>query len=154
MPAQPIVIVIDDNGDHVDLIARSIQRGAASRRVSFDPSVRSFDDPIDAIAALPADRLAVVLLDYQLADGTALDWLGEFVRRNPGPVLILTSHGNERIAAQALKNGAADYLVKDQIAEHPDLLCLAIDQAVRRFKLESRNRKLSAQLKVSNSTLE
>jgi len=57
----------------------------------------------------------VILLDYLLPDMDGLEILSQlktqFVQTNL-PVIILTGQGNEQIAVQAMKSGAADYLVK------------------------------------------
>lgn len=157
MPARdrdPMVIAIDDNQDHAALLTKALKKGTKTQQIAIDPNVLTFSDPIEAIAALPVERLVVILIDYHLADSNALDWLNEFIKRDVGPVLILTSQGNQRIATEALKNGAADFLIKNQVIENHELLYQSIGQAVRRYKLESRNRVLARELKVSNHALE
>jgi DNA-binding response OmpR family regulator len=56
----------------------------------------------------------VVLLDHQLPDTTGLEVL-EAIRSRPQPpaVILVTAHGNESLAATALRRGADDYLAKD-----------------------------------------
>ena len=56
----------------------------------------------------------VVLLDHQLPDTTGLEVL-EAIRTRPQPpaVILITAHGNESLAATALRRGADDYLAKD-----------------------------------------
>jgi len=63
------------------------------------------------------ERLAgvdVVLLDHELPDTTGLEVL-EAIRTRPQPpaVILITAHGNESLAATALRSGADDYLAKD-----------------------------------------
>ncbi|MBE9035104.1 response regulator [aff. Roholtiella sp. LEGE 12411] len=57
----------------------------------------------------------VILLDYLLPDMDGLEILSQlktqFGKTNL-PVIMLTGQGNEQIAVQAMKSGAADYLVK------------------------------------------
>ncbi len=57
----------------------------------------------------------VILLDYLLPDMDGLEILSQlktqFGQTNL-PVIMLTGQGNEQIAVQAMKSGAADYLVK------------------------------------------
>lgn len=66
----------------------------------------------DAIA-LGSDA-DVILLDYQLPDGTGLDTLPRLLARpDPPSVVMVTGEGNETIAATALRAGAEDYVVKD-----------------------------------------
>lgn len=65
----------------------------------------------DALRADPAD---LVLLDLQLPDAPGLDVLAT-LRARPAPpaIVVITAHGSEDAAAQALRLGADDYLVKD-----------------------------------------
>ena len=72
-----------------------------------------------ATSAEEALRLSVtadlILLDYQLPDGTGIDLLPRLLSRpDPPSVVMVTGEGNETLAATALRAGAEDYLVKDQ----------------------------------------
>src|SRR5688500_17099688 len=66
----------------------------------------------DALASL--EGVDVVLLGHQLPDTTGLEVL-EAIRSRPQPpaVILITAHGNESLAATALRRGADDYLAKD-----------------------------------------
>ncbi len=63
-----------------------------------------------------APQADVVLLDYRLeGDRTGLDVLREIRRRRlPTLVVMMTGHGSERVAAEALQLGANDYIIKDE----------------------------------------
>ncbi len=68
--------------------------------------------PDDASQACPWD---VLLLDYRLPGDSALDVL-KIVREERHldlPVVLVTGQGDEEVAAQALRLGATDYLVKN-----------------------------------------
>ncbi|MBE9207717.1 PAS domain S-box protein [Nostoc sp. LEGE 06077] len=78
----------------------------------------------------------VILLDYLLPDQ---DWL-EFLRQLRGDlnnqqsaVIMLTGAGDEMIAMNAMKNGAQDYLVKNNF--NPKALHNTISHAVERIHL-------------------
>lgn len=66
----------------------------------------------EALAAAPGHE--VILLDHQLPDGAGLDLI-QPLRSGPGrpAVILVTGHGDESLAAAALRQGADDYLVKD-----------------------------------------
>src|SRR5215813_4851135 len=56
---------------------------------------------------------AVVVLDVRLASESGLDYLPEIVARAEPPVVVMvTAHGSERMAVEAVKRGAYDYLPK------------------------------------------
>ncbi|MBN2084106.1 MAG: response regulator [Anaerolineales bacterium] len=74
----------------------------------------------------------VLLLDYSFPDGTGLDALNKMVeQKRQIPIIIVTGRGDERVAAQAIQQGAIDYLVKspETVFELPVL----INKAVRNY---------------------
>jgi signal transduction histidine kinase len=152
--ADPEVIVIDDNPDHLNLLAAALSRGDGRSTVKLATPIHTYTDPAEALAALPADKTTVILCDYNMPSGTGLHWLADLLRPNCGPVILLTAEGDEHVAAQSLKMGAADYLIKDDVITNPDVLFQSIREALRRHKLERRNRDLSQQLKLANRDLE
>ncbi|MBW4532998.1 MAG: PAS domain S-box protein [Pleurocapsa minor HA4230-MV1] len=88
----------------------------------------------------------VILLDYLLPDMDGLEFLGElkiqFGQAN-FPVVMLTGQGNEQIAVQALKNGAAEYLIKQDLI--PESLRLVIENVrEKQAALDARKQAESA----------
>ncbi len=66
----------------------------------------------DALAA--SDGVDVVLLDHNLPDMQGTEVLEHLNRQaHPPSVVLITAHGDESVAATALRHGAEDYLVKD-----------------------------------------
>lgn len=58
-------------------------------------------------------RPDVVIADYMMTDGTALDLLPRLKEINPDtPLLILTAHGSIDLAVRAIKEGAEQFLTK------------------------------------------
>jgi DNA-binding response OmpR family regulator len=97
----------------------------------------------DALAS--ADSVDAVLLDQQLPDVTGLDLLEALrSRAQPPAVILVTAHGNESLAARALRQGADDYLAKDQA--FADLL----PQVLERVR---RNRAVRAALAAAEREL-
>jgi PAS domain S-box-containing protein len=78
----------------------------------------------------------VILLDYLLPDMDGLEFLNELktqLGQTNLPVIILTGQGDEQVAVQAMKSGAADYLVKRNTTS--ESLCLAIENVLERTRL-------------------
>jgi PAS domain S-box-containing protein len=70
----------------------------------------------------------IVLLDMNLPDGDGLEFLEAITTDNlinKLPVIMLTGERDERIAVQAMKLGAADYLVKGDVTAVSLLTCIA-----------------------------
>jgi signal transduction histidine kinase len=87
-----------------------------------------------------------ILLDFRLPDMTGLEFLDELKQQSdiPLPVIMLTGQGDERIAVQAMKRGAQDYLVKQNLA--PDILQLTVRNAIYQSRLRTQfNQQLGRQ---------
>ena len=86
----------------------------------------------NALAINGSVWLDVVLLDYQLPEMNGIDWLQQWQQLydelDRPPVIALTGQGDEEIAVQFIKLGAADYIVKDRLT--PERLRLAVNQAI------------------------
>ncbi|WP_096607914.1 response regulator [Calothrix sp. NIES-2100] len=57
----------------------------------------------------------VIVIDYLLPDMDGLEFISDLkieLDLTNLPVIVLTDHGNEQIALQAMKSGAAEYLIK------------------------------------------
>ncbi|MFM2312779.1 MAG: hypothetical protein RLZZ04_2055 [Cyanobacteriota bacterium] len=79
-----------------------------------------------------------VLLDYRLPDLDGLEFLAQLQMPSPQPclpIIMLTGQGNETIAVQAMKAGAQDYLIKDQITLEG--LRLTINGAIAKVQLHN-----------------
>jgi len=125
------ILLIED--DAVD--AKAAQRAL---RIAFPEAVvdrRNDARPEDAaqIAQIGYD---CVLLDYQLPSVLGIELLERFHADDVEhlAVIMLTGAGSERIAVEAMKAGAEDYLRKDEIS--PDLLRRAVLGAVERVRLQ------------------
>jgi DNA-binding NarL/FixJ family response regulator len=101
------------------------------------------------IDRLDAGGIDVVLLDLGLPDSTGLETLtsvvdvAEFV-----PVIVLTGLQDERVGIEAIKGGAQDYLVKDEVSS--DLLVRSIHHAIERNRQERGRTRRAEQLEALN----
>ena len=91
---------------------------AVLRLVEMVLLAAGFEAALTARTAREALELAgqadVILLDHNLPDGNGIDLLPSFKAAAGQPsVIMVTAHGNESLAAAALRLGAEDYLVKD-----------------------------------------
>jgi two-component system cell cycle sensor histidine kinase/response regulator CckA len=105
-----VLLIDDDEDDYVitnDLLSE-IQGG------NFELQwVASYDSALEAIGR---NEHHVYLLDYHLGEHNGLDLLRKAIRNGcKAPIILLTGQGDHRIDLEAMKAGAADYLVKGQI---------------------------------------
>jgi len=144
------VVVVDDDMDHRNLIRAALESDCECGK---SISILEYEEPDLALASLPPEGNVVVLVDYNLNGASGLDWIQDFARTSMGPVIIMTSSGDEDIAAKAFRMGAADYLDKGDVIRNPMELWDSINRSIRRFKLEKTNRTLARSLKLANAEL-
>jgi PAS domain S-box-containing protein len=69
-----------------------------------------------ALVHLSDRKYDIYLFDYLLGEKTGIDLIGEAVRIEcEGPIILLTGKGDTKIAVEALRLGAADYLIKSEL---------------------------------------
>ena len=127
------VLYAEPNASDVDLLQRHLARYAPHVQVEAVFTAQ------EALARLPPEVSPgpdVLLLDYKLPGMNALDVVREVrhVRGLRVPIIVITGHGDETSAAQTLKLGATDYLVKQDDLLHR--LPVAIENAWYRAQLE------------------
>ncbi|MEI6422510.1 MAG: fused response regulator/phosphatase [Lentisphaerota bacterium] len=100
------------------------------------------DSAEKALAELRKKQYDLVLLDYQLPGASGLDVLSELHNlphfQQPA-VIMLTASGSEKVAVEAMKSGAKDYLRKDELAAAP--LTRAIMSALAQKRLQDQVEK-------------
>jgi signal transduction histidine kinase/CheY-like chemotaxis protein len=101
------ILVVDDDADDAELIRLAFARHEPPYRVT------AVDGGPACLAALADRPIALLLLDYQLRGETGLDVLARVrAREFCVPAVVVTGQGSEQVAAEALRAGAADYVVK------------------------------------------
>ncbi len=101
--------------------------------------------------SVPAARLMMVqenphllLLDIEMPEESGLDFLRELKEQASSPaVIMITAYGSEKIAVEAMKSGAYDYLPKPF---EVDELRLVVERALEHLALTEENLRLKRQL--------
>ena len=102
---QPVVLVVDDEPDLLELVSLTLSR--------MNLTTRTASDLNGARRLLKAERFDLCLTDMRLPDGDGLDlvaWIQE--NRAAVPIAVITAHGNIESAVRALKLGAFDFVSK------------------------------------------
>lgn len=91
-------------------------RQALSSVLSDDPNIEVVEvggNRVDALRIATEHEIEVLVLDYNLPDGTALQVLEELARRSISiKVLVLTVHETRQYAVRVLQAGAQGFMVK------------------------------------------
>ncbi|RMG35518.1 MAG: PAS domain S-box protein, partial [Methanobacteriota archaeon] len=104
----------------------------------------------EAVLKIESREFDVIVTDYSLGDGNALDILK--VAKDI-PVIIITGAGDEEIAVEAMKAGAYDYLIKDPHRNYLKTLPLTIKHAINSKASERRFKMLSHALMSINDSV-
>jgi DNA-binding NtrC family response regulator len=117
---------------------------------TFGYSVTEADSAEAARILLKQQQHDLMLLDVNLPGISGLEFLREIKETNGnGPlVIIITAHGSERVAVEAVKSGAYDYLSKPF---ELDDLRLVIKNAAETLELRRENLSLRRRIEVERS---
>jgi DNA-binding NtrC family response regulator len=112
-------------------------------RAGYDVSVAGSGN--EAVAALENGAFDLVLTDLALGHGpSGMDVLRRSKELRPETVVVMiTAHGSETIAVEAMKAGAEDYVPKPF---DNDEIRLVVQRALERTRLERENRLLLDQI--------
>ncbi|MEE3716328.1 response regulator [Tumidithrix elongata RA019] len=110
---QTTILIVDDS---------EVDRATYIRYLHVDPEpsyrILEAETLAEGLELWRSQHPDIVLVDYLLPDGDGLDLLKAMGNGSPDipqHAIVLTGHGDERVAVQAMKLGAADYLVKGDI---------------------------------------
>ena len=129
------ILVVDDDRVILELASIVLR--------SDGYSVRTASDGIQALNLLAEEPFELVLLDFMMPKKDGLEVLQEIKEKFPDiAVIIFTGMGSENIAVNAMKAGAADYIIKP--FRNHDLLERTAT-VLRSRRLELHNRELLAE---------
>ena len=90
--------------------------------------IGSFDDPVDALEAILAEKPELVITDIRMPELSGLDLLRAARERGVESVFVIVSgYGEFEYAQAALRHGAFDYLLKPVSFETADALLGRLD---------------------------
>jgi PAS domain S-box-containing protein len=128
------ILIVDDEPD-IALILKLQLEDAGYQTVRAQ-------DGIEALEAVEREAFALILLDIKMPRMDGLEVLSR-VRSAETPVIMMTAHGSEDIAVDAMKKGALDYISKPFSTD--DLL-QKVARAIGIDKTRKENERLSRQL--------
>ena len=141
------VLLIEDNRAEADLI----------EGMCFDTDGPPFEVVraaclSEGLARIGEGGVGLVLLDLSLPDNRRLERFSELKGRAGGvPIVVLTCMDDELLAVEAVKAGAQDYLVKDQVDGRTLRRCMRY--ALERGQAEAKLSDALAQIEKSHGNV-
>jgi DNA-binding NtrC family response regulator len=138
----PRTLVVDD-----DAALRFTLRGILE---DAGHAVDEAEDGLVALSKLDAGgNYHLILSDLRMPNLDGLGLLDRLRERAQAPrVIVITAHGSERTAVDAMKRGAYDYFRKPF---EPDELLAVVERAVESVRLTADNQRLEAELLLARS---
>jgi diguanylate cyclase (GGDEF)-like protein/PAS domain S-box-containing protein len=130
------ILIIEDNPDDQFLYQTYIKKDREYEYAFIEAATGE-----EGIQRYNADSIDCVILDYNLPDLDGLEFIDSLTATAEGltiPIILLTGQGNETIAAESMKKGASDYLVKDKV--NSEILTRSIKYSIGK-SLHEKNRR-------------
>ncbi|MBV9127286.1 MAG: PAS domain-containing protein, partial [Verrucomicrobia bacterium] len=135
------LLVVEDNRNDAELIVREL------RSAGFEPAWQRVETEEEFLAHLQTE-IDVVLSDFRMQQFDALRALELLKKSKPEiPFIIVSGTVGDELAATAMKEGAADYLLKDRLAR----LGLAVSQALEQSRLRKEQKRAEEALRESEA---
>ncbi|MBU5611835.1 hybrid sensor histidine kinase/response regulator [Geomonas azotofigens] len=133
MPKDKILIV-DDEADIALILKLQLEdAGYETERAR---------DGVEALEAIEREHFSLIMLDIKMPRMDGLEVLSR-IRSDQTPVVMMTAHGSEDIAVDAMKKGALDYISKPFSSD--DML-QKVERAIGIDRTRKENAKLQRQL--------
>jgi PAS domain S-box-containing protein len=142
-PHQLSILIVEDEPAHAEAIVRSLRTTDSDIDIQV---VNTLQEYRHSIASQTPD---IVVIDLNLPDGRAMDVLTPPPDASPFPVVVMTSYGNEKIAVEAMKAGALDYIVKS--AETFIGMPRTIERTLREWNLIQERKQVEETLRESET---
>jgi signal transduction histidine kinase len=139
------VLLVEDEPADAELTLRALRQGGFEASADIAQTAEEFT------ALVRKNCYDVILADYKLPNWNGMESVG-LLRRGglDVPVILVTGALGELTAVECIKQGAADYVLKDHLARLPD----SVRRAVREKELRQDHKQGQEELARSNRDLE
>ncbi|MCM2439532.1 response regulator [Agrobacterium vitis] len=141
------ILYLDDDPAIVRLVQKALGRNGHS--------VTHAEDLERALGFLASENFDVIVLDHYLSNMTGHDVLAHLRGRHiMTPVVYVTGSNEARIAIDAIKAGASDYVIKTTSEDFLSLLESAIRQSVENARLREAKVKADEEIRLAKERAE
>ena len=137
------VLLVEDEEAHAELVRRAFQPYADRMRLMVAGSLEEAKN-------LQAEcSPGLIIADWLLPDGKGTELLAVADGAQHVPLVLMTSRGNERVAVEAIKAGALDYVVKSPatLADMPHIA----ERALREWDHIAERKRVEQALQASEA---
>ena len=141
-----ILVVEDDELDRM-IMKRALIGSKIPHELHF-----AFD--IESARKITAEKeFDCIFLDYNLPGGTGIELLKDIRKSgNTAPIIIVTSQGDEKLAVEAMRNEANDYIPKSLLS--PDGIAQSVRYMIKLKEEDTKQRLLQQQLSETQDRLQ
>lgn len=138
-------LLVEDEPADVELVMRAL------RKAGFEATSDVAQTAEEFTGLVRTHAYDVILADYKLPTWNGMESV-EALRREglDIPVILVSGALGELTAVECIKQGAADYVLKDQLTRLPD----SVRRAMREKRLREENKRAGEELARSNRDLE
>ena len=141
------MLCIDDSLDSIVITKRVLERAKGAYQID------SASNGQEGLSKLRLQSYDLILCDYRLPGMSGVDVLQQLkVEGRDVPVVIVTAAGSERVAVEAMKVGAYDYVVKDALYE--ELLPSVIERTLERHREKQERKRMESERDEALATLQ
>jgi two-component system cell cycle response regulator len=138
------LLVIEDDPDQMELLRQTLEDHFGAGTVRGAGSLHE-------ACAQDWSAFHLILTDYNLPDGSGMELLELIKARCGTPVILVTGENVGRTAAEAIRRGATDYIVK--VADYLYTIPLVIEKNLTVAKIKRENESLRNELELALSEL-
>ncbi|MBI3770243.1 MAG: response regulator [Deltaproteobacteria bacterium] len=132
-------LLVEDNSSHAELISEELEAALEGWRLDVAPTLA------EARRKMAANHYDLFVFDYRLPDGDGISLLREVrLLDRETPVLFVTTASSAKLAVDAMKVGADDYVVKEE--GYLSVLPYLVQEVLKRRGLRDDHRKLEDRL--------
>ena len=134
------VLVIEDDEGLNRLIRKNLEREGYKTASALSGK--------DGLKQITAEKNQILLTDYKLPDMNAKELIAKLSEREINiPFIVMTGHGDEKIAVEMMRMGASDYIIKQD--EFIDLLQHRLNKVCAEIENERKLKKAHQELRES-----
>lgn len=134
-----VALLVEDNASHAEMIADELDLALSGWKLEHAATLA------EARQKMEAKRFQLFVFDFRLPDGDGIELLREV--RNAGvdtPTIFVTTASSAKLAVEAMKLGADDYLVKEE--GYLSVLPYLVQEVLKRRQLAVERQELEERL--------